>query len=377
MGAVWLHDLPTALAGIPDVTYYQGWQTRSRGSGGFDRLLGILCHHTATSAAGSFDGYCRVAWTSHPERPVANISLGRAGEICVGVAGASNHAGKGGPWNMSKGTVPRDGGNRVLFGIEALNTGVGEPWPQVQTDRYILLVQALSAHYGLDPNTDCIGHHEYTPTRKIDPANGPGIDSPFGSINRSGTWDMNQFRGTVLGAPPVVVPPVDPGTTPPPSSTWYNDLMQQMPVLRKGSDNYWFVKRMQHLIAAAGFMNEANVANYDGIFGSGTENALKNFQGAAGGVQDGVCGPWTWGALMHTIDGIATITKGMKGADVKRMQHLLAANGYMNEANTSNYDGVWGSGTENAKIAYDNAAGLTPSPPTDCGKKSWTALLTV
>lgn len=379
LGSRWLHDFPQALAGLPDVTYYPGWQTRSRGSGGFDQLLGVLCHHTATAAAGSFDGYCRVAWTTHPERPVANISLGRGGEICVGVAGASNHAGKGGPWNMSRGAVGRDQGNRVLIGIEALNTGVGEPWPQVQTDRYIALVQALCAFYGFDANTDCIGHHEYTPTRKIDPANGPGITSPFGSINRSGTWDMNQFRGTVLGSPPVPPEPtpVPPTPTPPPTTTWYDDLMQQMPTLKQGSDNYWYVKRMQHLIAAAGFMNEGNVANYDGVFGSGTANALRSFQQAAGIPVDAVCGPITWGALMHTIDGIPTITKGMKGADVKRMQHLLAANGYMNEANTSNYDGVWGNGTEQAKVNYDNAAGLTPSPPSDCGKKSWTYLLTV
>jgi hypothetical protein len=41
------------------------------------------------------------------------------------------------------------------------------------------------------------------------------------------------------------------------------------------------------------------------------------------------------------------------------MQHLLAANGcYVNEANTSNYDGVWGNGTDNAKKTFDNDHGL-------------------
>lgn len=372
MGSRWLHDLPQALASIPDVTYYSGWQTRSRSSGGFDNLLGVLCHHTATSASGSFNGYCNVAWNTHQDRPVANINLGRAGEICVGVAGASNHAGKGGPRSMSRGTVPLDSGNRYLIGIEALNTGVGEPWPEYQQDRYIALVQALCSFYGLDPNIDVISHHEWTPSRKIDPA-GP---SRYGSINSSGTWDMNLFRGAVLGVPSIPVPP-QPEPPLPPSGNWYDSLMQQMPVLRRGSDDFWFVKRMQHLIAAAGFMNEANTSNYDGIFGSGTENALKNFQGAAGGVQDGVCGPWTWGALMHTINGIPTLKKGASGSDVKRMQHLLAANGYMNEGNVSNYDGQWGNGTETAKVNYDNAAGLTPSPPSDCGQKSWTYLLTV
>jgi hypothetical protein len=78
---------------------------------------------------------------------------------------------------------------------------------------------------------------------------------------------------------------------------------------------------------------------------------------------------------MHTIDGIADIAKGASGFDVKLMQHLLAANGYMNEANTSNYDGVWGNGTDSAKARFDNEHGLAPSPPTDCGPKSWESLL--
>jgi len=53
----------------------------------------------------------------------------------------------------------------------------------------------------------------------------------------------------------------------------------------------------------------------------------------------------------------------------------LVANGFMNEANTSNYDGQWGNGTDTAKAKFDNAHGLTPSPPTDCGAKSWESLL--
>jgi peptidoglycan hydrolase-like protein with peptidoglycan-binding domain len=122
-------------------------------------------------------------------------------------------------------------------------------------------------------------------------------------------------------------------------------------------------------------MNPANVSNYDGEFGSGTEGALNKFKVAAGGAADGVCDWWAWGALMHTIDGIPTIKHGDQGDDVIRMQHLLAAWGYMNEANVSNYDGKWGNGTEGAKQRFDADHGLLPSPPTDCGPKSWTALL--
>jgi peptidoglycan hydrolase-like protein with peptidoglycan-binding domain len=151
--------------------------------------------------------------------------------------------------------------------------------------------------------------------------------------------------------------------------------MSQLPTLRPGSSGI-AVKKMQHLLAAAGFMNEANVSNYDGAFGSGTQGALNNFKVAAGGQPDSTCDAWTWGALMHTIDGIPTIKAGASGPDVKRMQHLLAACGFMNEANTANYDGQWGSGTDKAKCSFDQASGLLPSPPTDCGQKSWTALLT-
>ena len=73
---------------------------------------------------------------------------------------------------------------------------------------------------------------------------------------------------------------------------------------------------------------------------------------------------------------LPTIKKGQSGVYVERMQHLLAAAGFMDPANTSNYDGVWGNGTAGAKAKFDNAHGLTPSPPTDCGPKSWESLMT-
>jgi peptidoglycan hydrolase-like protein with peptidoglycan-binding domain len=72
---------------------------------------------------------------------------------------------------------------------------------------------------------------------------------------------------------------------------------------------------------------------------------------------------------------LPTIKKGDSGDYVKRMQHLLASNGYMNESNVSNYDGVWGNGTDSAKRNFDNAHGLA-SPDTDCGDKSWESLMT-
>jgi len=374
MGAHWLHDIGAALTGLP-VAYYGGWETRSRSSGGFDAILSIGIHHTASQTSPEAD--MAYMWQNCPDRPVGNIYLARDGTIWVGTAGAANTMGKGGPLNCSRGTVPKDKGNQYMIAIEAANNGVGEAWPQVQTDNYVKLVRQLCDHYGLDYDQDVYGHFDYCepscPGRKIDPA-GP---SPFGSINANQTWPISNFRAAVSGVvPPPVTPPVDPPMPPvtPPGSNWYDELMYNLPVLSKGSSGA-DVKRMQHLLAAVGAMNEANTANYDGVFGSGTENALNVFKSDAGGVQDGVCDGWTWGALMHTIDGVPELKRGSNGTDVKRMQHLLAAAGYMNEANTANYDGDWGNGTEDAKRRFDNDHGLTPSPPTDCGKKSWTALL--
>ena len=371
MGNYWLHDIGDALQGLP-VSYYEGWETRSRSSGGFDKILSVGIHHTASQTSPESD--MNYMWNGSPDRPVGNIYLARDGKITVGTAGASNTMGKGGPLTCSKGGIPLDSGNKFMIAIEAANNGVGEAWPKAQTDNYIKLVKQLCAFYKLDVNRDVYGHFDYCapscPGRKIDPA-GP---SPFGSVNPSGTWNIGTFRSAVTGTAPPKPKPPEPSPPKPPTSVWYNDLMKQLPTLKQGSSGAP-VKRMQHLLAAVGFMDPANTKNYDGVFGSGTTGALNRFKQSAGGKADGVCDAWTWGALMHTVNGIPTLKKGAKNDDVRRMQHLLAANGFMNEANTSNYDGIWGNGTDGAKINFDKAKGLTPSPPTDCGEKSWTSLL--
>jgi hypothetical protein len=341
------------------------WQHRSRRSGGYDagRPNHIMCHHTASGSAS--DGWPDVNYMifspSNPNRPTANLYIARTANIYVMAAGASNTNGVG---HDRCGMCPDNQMNTHALGIEAGNNGVGEPWPEIQQDCYVRLVQVLSAHYGIG-HAQVEAHFEWT-GRKIDPAG----ESSYATGRAS--WNMDAFRSDVTGAPPPTTTP--PPVEPPTPSNWWDPLMQQMPILQQGAKGS-AVKRMQHLLAASGHMNPANTSNYDGVFGSGTRGALDNFKQSAGGARDGICDPWTWGALMHTVDGIPTIKKGASGADVERMQHLLAAAGYMNEANTANYDGQWGNGTETAKTNFDRAHGLTPSPPTDCGQRSWTKLL--
>jgi len=201
MGGIWLYDLPEALAGLGGVSFYDGWETRSRSSGGYDALLGIAVHHTASQTSAAND--TAYMWRNADDRPIGAIYLARDGQIIVGCAGATNCVGKGGPLLTTKGTIPKDGGNARSISIEAANNGVGEQWPDVQQDRYIELVDRLLRWYGFAA-ADVFSHHEWAPDRKIDPA-GP---SRFGTINTSMTWNMGYFRAA-LGAP-------DPNPIPPP-----------------------------------------------------------------------------------------------------------------------------------------------------------------
>jgi hypothetical protein len=253
------------------------------------------------------------------DAPVGNLLIDRDG-ICYPIAGgASNCAGKGNQMSFSRGVGSANNGNVWGFQIECANNGVGEAWPEAQVDALYRASNALNAAVGNQP-TDVTSHAlgdgtGYT-DRKIDPATASAVQGELwwpDAVNGSGTWSLPQIREecakragqapptptpvppTPTPVPPTPTPtPPTPTPTPPPSEDW----MANLPVIKKGDS----------------------------------------------------------------------------GPAVKRMQHLLAAAGYMNEANTANYDGVWGNGTDSAKVKFDTDHGLLPSPPTDCGDKSWAAL---
>ena len=305
MGSIWLRDLPDVLsdAGL-NVTTYAGWENRARSSGGYDALLGIGIHHDASATGSSDQSAWDWAWKNSSDRPIGAIRLSRSGLICVGAAGATNTMGKGGPLTCSRGTVPKDAGNKYMIAIEAGNNGVGEAWGSIMIDAYISMLAALCRRYGFNASRDIFTHNSYcepsTPGRKIDPAGPTPSEPSLGGTSGCKIWSHDDVRNLVLeelGQVPPPKPTPEPEPTPPPSG---DDWMANLP----------------------------------------------------------------------------TIKKGNSGAYVERMQHLLAAAGYMNPTNGANYDGVWGNGTEDAKKRFDNDHGLTPSPPTDCGDKSWESLMT-
>lgn len=286
MGATWLTDLPQVLSGLSNVSFYSGWQTRSRSSGGYDGLVGIAIHHTASSTSTANDTYYQ--WVTCPDGPVGAIYLGRAGEIVVGAAGATNCQGKGGPLTTSRGTVPKDKGNQYMIAIEAGNNGVGEPWPEVQQDQYVALVKALCDGYGFDPGRDVYGHFDYCapscPGRKIDPA-GP---SRFGTVNSNQTWDINVFRAAVSGSSPGPTPPPTPE---PPPSGW---VCPPFPGTGDYGCSHDTCRAWQDAMILNGIIKD-NSANHDGVWGDGMHNACFKMQQSWGWSDaDGVGGKHTW-----------------------------------------------------------------------------------
>jgi hypothetical protein len=189
-----LDDLADVLRGAGlRVREVDGWQQRQRSGSGYDQSgpIGIIVHHTASSSG--WDGQQDVDFlTFHCDvRPMSNLYLDRGGQWWVLAGGATNTNGSGGPW----GPIPLDSANSRVIGIEAGNNGVGEPWPEVMQDAYVAGVAALAEGYDVDQG-NILSHQEWAPTRKVDPA-GP---SRFGSINSSGTWNMEQFRAAVAEA---------------------------------------------------------------------------------------------------------------------------------------------------------------------------------
>lgn len=168
----WLTDLATVArrTGYP-VIERAGWKTRGRAA--MSGVRSVMCHHTAGGRNGNAPslGVVQNGRAGLPG-PLAQFVLGRDGTIYVVAAGRANHAGK---VSATKYT------NSYSIGIEAENTGVGEPWGDAQMDAYAKLCRELCDHYGI-PYSDVVGHKEAAVPRgrKIDP-----------------TFNMNDFRKMV------------------------------------------------------------------------------------------------------------------------------------------------------------------------------------
>lgn len=85
----------------------------------------------------------------------------------------------------------------------------------------------------------------------------------------------------------------------------------------------------------------------DGIFGGGTEKALKGYQEDNGLAADGIAGPDTFASM--GLHDLIRLGKGSKGEIVKKLQAALSIDA----------DGKFGSGTEAAVRAFQETSGLS------------------
>jgi peptidoglycan hydrolase-like protein with peptidoglycan-binding domain len=141
-----------------------------------------------------------------------------------------------------------------------------------------------------------------------------------------------------------------------------------LPVLKRGASGS-DVSRLQFLINfASDYYPAVPEISQDGIFGSGTENAVKAFQKQFGLTQDGIVGAATWAKLYDLYNGATGTTpspsapaypgtplkNGSRSESVRIAQTLLNAAGASLTA-----DGIFGPATESAVKAFQSRNGLT------------------
>ena len=129
-----------------------------------------------------------------------------------------------------------------------------------------------------------------------------------------------------------------------------------MPMLYRGCTGD-AVKTLQEKLNAKGF----DSGNVDGIFGAKTYAAVTAFQKANSLGVDGIVGKLTWAKLYDaTPVNVTPVTTqpmlrtGSRGDAVRKLQELLNALGY----DCGNVDGIFGSKTKAAVLAFQKANGL-------------------
>lgn len=159
----WLPDI-LRKAGLK-VVEQPAWQTR--GHGDVKKIMGVLCHHTASQMGKNAPDLKTVTFgRSDLAGPLAQLLLARDGTFYMVAAGKCWHAGPGAIWD-----VPLNAGNDYLIGIEAENNGIGEPWPDKQMAAFAKGCAAMLDYLKLGRDR-VAGHKEYAKPkgRKIDPS---------------------------------------------------------------------------------------------------------------------------------------------------------------------------------------------------------------
>ncbi len=123
----------------------------------------VMIHHTAQKSVNETIRTFQLERT----QVSAHYVVGRNGEVVQMVNDylRAHHAGAG-LWGNDTDL------NSSSIGIELDNNGTTDPWPDVQIAALIQLLTRLKENYNI-PQANFIGHMDFAPTRKPDPANFP------------------------------------------------------------------------------------------------------------------------------------------------------------------------------------------------------------
>lgn len=137
--------------------------------------------------------------------------------------------------------------------------------------------------------------------------------------------------------------------------------LNNYPLLRNGSQGN-FVYLLQFILNQYGYN-----LSVDGIFGTRTLNAVRDFQRNNSLSVDGLVGNNTWKTLL-TLPPYPLLKQNYRGAYVTFLQQLLESNLYP----VGGIDGIFGTRTLNAVRAFQQANGLTVDGIV--GNNTWNAL---
>ncbi|MEB3290477.1 MAG: peptidoglycan-binding protein [Leptolyngbya sp.] len=178
---------------------------------------------------------------------------------------------------------------------------------------------------------------------------------PDGIVGRQ-TWTALQRQPTAPPVPPaspspMMPPPIAP--VPPQSQPPLGRALRLTQPFTTGAQ----VRALQQALARSGV-----ALVVDGVFGPGTERAVKLFQASRSLTPDGVVGPQTWAMLQGSTTPQPPTTAGRllrlthpftTGTDVKTLQQALTRAGF-----TVADDGIFGPGTERAVKQFQTSRRL-------------------
>jgi len=158
-----------------------------------------------------------------------------------------------------------------------------------------------------------------------------------------------------------------------PHLTTSQSICDEQPFLQQGAGFSAQSELRDEVGELQNLLNEVDEAGLivDGLFGSGTAQAVRDFQGDSGLAVDGIVGPDTWAAICDEFEGFPDVCEVLPGLEIDDgflsenkgdlQDEVLQLQELLNEVADAGLDedGLFGPLTEAAVEAFQDSEGLT------------------